>query len=106
MEMTRKQFLTLALTYGAGALTGCGPGECTNGAWDTEISRNHGHLLRIPVADVSAGVDKTYEIRGTADHSHGIVITAAHFAALRRHESFTTTTSITTHTHDVTVSCV
>lgn len=107
MELTRKEFLTLVITLGAGSLAqGCGPGECTSGAWDTEITNNHGHLLRIPTADIAAGESKTYDIKGVADHTHGLVVTSEHFALLRRRQGFTTTSSITTHTHDVTVRCI
>lgn len=107
MELTRKEFLTLVVTFGASSLAaGCGPGECTSGAWDTEITNNHGHLLRIPAADIAAGADKTYDIQGTATHTHGLVVTSEHFAALRRRQGFTTTSSLTIHTHDVTVRCI
>jgi hypothetical protein len=47
------------------------------------ISMNHGHVLSVPAADITAGVDKTYSVMGTATHNHFVQITAAEFAMLK-----------------------
>jgi hypothetical protein len=47
------------------------------------ISGNHGHVLMLTVADIMAGTQKCYDVRGTATHSHYITVTAADFATLR-----------------------
>ncbi len=47
------------------------------------ISMNHNHTLTVPLADITAGVDKTYSAKGTADHDHFIKVTAADFTALK-----------------------
>ena len=49
-----------------------------------EISCPHAqpHELTVPIADITAGTDKTYDIKGQANHSHMVTITAADFATL------------------------
>ena len=77
---------------------------CTPSA--SSISANHGHALAIPAADVARGEPKTYSIKGTASHPHDIALTAEHFAALKAGRTITvTSTSVGSHTHDVTVVC-
>ncbi|MDI1479504.1 hypothetical protein [Polyangium sp. y55x31] len=46
------------------------------------IGRNHGHAFAIVVADVLAGIDKTYDLTGTSGHRHTITVTAADFKKL------------------------
>ena len=48
------------------------------------IGRNHGHELSIAASEVVAAADHEYQLRGKADHSHTIVITADEFRALGR----------------------
>jgi hypothetical protein len=70
------------------------------------ISVNHGHALAVPAADVLAGVEKTYDIKGTSAHPHAITVTAAMFAMLKLGTAITvTSTNVGNHTHDVTVTC-
>src|SRR4051812_9550123 len=38
------------------------------------ISANHGHAITVSAADVAAGVAKTYDIQGTAAHSHSVMV--------------------------------
>jgi hypothetical protein len=47
------------------------------------ISGNHGHTLAIPMADITAGVEKIYNARGTAAHDHFVQVTAADFTTLK-----------------------
>jgi hypothetical protein len=47
------------------------------------VSNNHGHALEIPLADIQAGVEKTYTATGTANHCHEVTLTAADFATLQ-----------------------
>ena len=72
----------------AGSTDG-GPAACPNGG-TTTISANHGHVLVVSQADVLAGVDKTYSIKGNASHDHTVVVSAHEekdFAALLQNES-------------------
>jgi hypothetical protein len=48
-----------------------------------KVGRNHGHALVVSVADVLAGVPKTYDINGGSGHSHEVTLSAADFATLR-----------------------
>jgi hypothetical protein len=71
------------------------------------ITANHGHVLIVSKADVMAGVDKTYDIMGTALHTHSVTITAAMFATLAANTAggVMTTSSVTLHSHPITVVC-
>ena len=92
---------------GTGGNTGGGlTNACdTNPPTDT-IASNHGHVLTVTTADASAGADKTYDIMGTASHTHSVTITAAMFATLETGALVTTTsTTASGHAHDITVTC-
>ncbi|MDB4960647.1 MAG: hypothetical protein JWP01_646 [Myxococcales bacterium] len=70
------------------------------------VSSNHGHVLAVPTADVMAGTEKSYNIRGTSAHPHVVVITASMFATLRTARTLTVTSSLDAgHSHGVTVTC-
>jgi len=121
--MDRKSFLQI---LGGGLVTlpilsviGCGSDDgapapipeptptenCDNGAIGT-IASNHGHSLAVPVADVQAGVEKTYTIQGTSGHDHTITVTVANFTNLSNGQAFEiTSTAGGGHTHIVTVFC-
>lgn len=72
----------------------------------TAVGENHGHAMTVSAADVTAGVDKTYQIQGTSTHPHTVVVTAASFATLKMTGSVTVTSSVdSAHSHDVTVTC-
>ncbi|MDB4960916.1 MAG: hypothetical protein JWP01_915 [Myxococcales bacterium] len=121
--MTRKDFLRSlvgagAATLGVAMLAGCGgddgdgggavdaaPRVCTSPSGS--ISGNHGHVVTVPLADVNAGADKTYDITGTSAHAHSITVTAANFTTIQGSGSVTlTSTSGGGHTHVVTVQCI
>jgi hypothetical protein len=121
MAMTRKQFIgglaggTVLLVF-----TGCGGGGggytsgggMSGSGCTTTIAANHDHVLVVPLSDLSSTVDKSYDIRGTADHTHTVTLTAAQLAQLKAGQSVnvnsTTTASMVygTHFHAVSVSCV
>lgn len=70
------------------------------------IGTNHGHTLAIPPADVEAGVQKAYDITGSSDHPHTVLITAAMFTTLKTARTLqVTSTNNSAHTHTVTVTC-
>jgi hypothetical protein len=48
-----------------------------------QISANHGHSLVIPLADVMAGMAKTYDASGSAQHCHEVTLEDADFATLQ-----------------------
>lgn len=122
MSMTRKEFLgsivkgTALGAVAAGAIAACGgddDGGDNNGGTDgacqirATISGNHGHGFTVSQADVDAGVERTYDIEGTAGHTHTVTITAAQFATIGSGGNLTVvSTTGQAHTHMITVSCV
>ncbi|MDQ3340755.1 MAG: hypothetical protein M4D80_36820 [Myxococcota bacterium] len=73
---------------------------------NSTISANHGHTAVIPAADVTAGVMKTYDIKGASQHPHTITVTPAMFAMLKSGMMVVVTSSNDAgHTHNVTVTC-
>jgi hypothetical protein len=77
----------------------------TNAPTDT-IGANHGHVLTVTAADAAAAADKSYDIMGSASHTHSVTISAAMFATLETGTIITTTSTTTAgHSHDITVMC-
>lgn len=75
----------------------------------TMIGTNHGHAFEMEVspADVSAGVEKTYDIQGASPHPHTLTLTVAHFATIAADGSVTVDSSNDNgHVHAVTVNCM
>jgi hypothetical protein len=119
MRISRKQFLMTGLAaIGAAdiaATAGCGSDDtgpaapagegCQSSSAAAEIDSNHGHTLVVSAADVAAGVAKTYDIRGSATHTHEITLSAAHFTKLKARQSILVESTPTDHTHPVTVRC-
>jgi hypothetical protein len=69
------------------------------------IGSNHGHVLVISPADLDAGVEKSYNIKGSSAHAHTVVITASMFATLKANRSVQTMSTNDGHMHAVTVTC-
>ena len=118
MTLTRKEFLSTVMTAAAGAagaalLVACGGGDdddsggnCLMSGTSVNIGANHGHSMSVTAADVSAGAAKTYDIRGSADHTHSVTINAGAFAMLATNQSaMTISTTVDNHSHNIMVSC-
>jgi hypothetical protein len=122
MKITRKEFLGRLITGAAGVagvamVVGCGSSSsssadahavsCTMNGTQTTIGTNHGHVMMVSKDDVNAGVDRPYDIRGTASHTHTVMVTAQMFTTLQSNTSVTATTvpDATGHSHMVTVMC-
>jgi hypothetical protein len=122
MTMTRKQFLRSVLGVGAGAvgvaaIASCGGGDdggsqidappagaCTSP--NTAIGSNHGHQMSVTIGDVNAAANKTYDIRGSASHTHSVTITANQFTGLEGGQGLNIqSTTGNGHTHTVNVTC-
>lgn len=72
----------------------------------SSISLNHGHVLSIQASDLTGGRDRTYNIQGSADHSHSVTITAAQFTMLMAGATVTATSTLGGgHTHDTSTQC-
>ena len=110
MNVTRKAFL-VQLAGSAWTLAGCGGGGDSGaapvsapagGTCAAAISGNHGHTLTIAAADLNSLVDISYDIHGTADHTHSVTFTAAMLASLKAGNPVSATTSTTlAHNHQI-----
>ena len=92
-------------TPGSGGTTG-GTNACATHEPMETILANHGHVLTVSMADAAAGLDKTYDIQGTADHPHSVTITAALFGMMKAGMTITTeSTTNASHMHTINVVC-
>jgi hypothetical protein len=93
-------------TSGSTSGAGGGSGETCSQAIDAQITCRHDHRMLVPVADIIAGVDQTYDIQGAnATHGHNVTVTAAMFAALRRGETVDIFVPSDFQQHTVYLSC-
>ncbi|HEX6017727.1 MAG TPA: hypothetical protein VFZ28_06485 [Burkholderiaceae bacterium] len=116
MVITRKRFVeTLASGSALLLLGSCGGGYGGSaGAMGTSscsgsIAGNHGHVLPIVVADLDSATPKTYDIMGSANHSHEVTLSVAQLGQLKAGVAVTVTSTPAAtdgHTHAVTVSCI
>lgn len=68
------------------------------------MGKNHGHVLTVSMEDVTKGAEKTYEMKGTANHPHSVTLTADHMKALLEGKIVRTkSTQGLGHTHRVVV---
>jgi hypothetical protein len=63
------------------------------------------HSVTVSAADVAAGVQRAYNIRGASDHGHTLALTAAHFATLRTGNRSKSPPAAAAMINVVTVSC-
>ena len=119
MPISRKTFLIQVASGGwLLATTGCGGGGGDSGtapapapapagiACAATISDNHGHVLAVAAADLDSTTDKTYDIQGTAGHTHSVTFTAAQLAQLKAGNTVSVTTSMTlNHDHRIGERC-
>jgi hypothetical protein len=110
MGITRKAFV-LRLVGGGWILSACGgggsdpPPPAATGC-NATIAGNHGHTLAISAADLNSTVDITYDIHGSADHTHSVTFTAAMLASLKAGNSVNATTTTTlVHNHAISERC-
>ena len=127
MNTSRRNFLEIALVLGGASAIGCSsspaPVDAPSGGTDAPvaptdsgpfvcatpsatIALNHGHELIVPLADVTAAADRTYDIMGTSIHTHSVTITAAQFATIATGASVMVSSTVgSAHMHDITVRC-
>ena len=118
MDISRKRFVETLASGSALLLFGsCGGGSSSYGSGggtgtsscDGAIAANHGHVLPIVVADLDSTTPKTYDIMGSAPHSHSVTLSVAQLGQLKAGTSVTVTSTAFPgdgHTHAVMVSCV
>ena len=119
MNLSRKEFLLLSVSFVGVGLLGCGGDEvanpdlatggttgCLKNGTNSVIGANHGHVLMVAIADIQAGVDKTYAIMGSSPHAHSVTLTAAHFADLAANKPVSaTSTTNAQHEHSIMITC-
>jgi hypothetical protein len=121
--LTRKQFLRSALdisavALGLSVLNACGNSSSGGGAdaasaanclangTNVTIGANHGHVMMVSIADITAAADMTYHIMGTATHDHNVELTPANYATLAANNVVMVTSSTTeNHSHPIMVAC-
>jgi hypothetical protein len=70
------------------------------------VGRNHGHALVVSYADVTAGVEKTYDLTGAAGHPHTVTLSVDDLRKLLAGQLLRTkSTTDRGHTHRVVVRC-
>jgi hypothetical protein len=83
------------------------PGPAPAATCNDTIASNHGHALAVAAADLDSTVDKTYDIHGTADHTHSVTLTVANLQALKAGTTVMAVSSTTfAHEHSVSILCV
>jgi hypothetical protein len=111
--LTRHDFLQLCTGLAALGtvpfVAGC-PAPDDTGACDMDpdvtIAGNHGHMLDVPLADVADGDRVTYDIRGSADHTHTVTLSAEDFERLQGGGEVTVSSSVEDgHSHEITARC-
>lgn len=119
-SITRKQFCarmagaSVALLFegcGGGGDSAAAPAPSTPPApavtrCSDTIAANHGHVLAVAVADLASLVDLTYDIHGTATHTHSVTLSAADLATLKAGMNVSTVSTVTlAHQHTISVLC-
>lgn len=109
IPLTRKEFLVL-IAGAAAARCGGGSsaGNCLADGTTVRFNENHGHVLVVTNEDVAAGVSKTFDIRGTADHTHLVTLTASDMLSLQKNGQAVETSTLdgsVPHTHTATITC-
>jgi hypothetical protein len=67
------------------------------------ISSNHGHQAVVTAAQLTAGNQVSLDIRGTADHTHNVLLSADDITTIRQGGQVAReSTNTTSHTHMVT----
>jgi hypothetical protein len=79
------------------------PSSTATGDKTAVIGSNHGHIGVITAAQLSAGGALTLNIRGTSDHPHTVVISAAEIASIAANQRVSKESSTDDgHSHSVT----
>jgi hypothetical protein len=109
MEISRKRFIeSLASGTVLLLIQGCGGDDdepAPPSACGVTITNNHGHVLSIASADLDSTVAKTYDIQGTADHTHNVTLSPTQLAQLKSGGSVSVTSTQTNqHSHPITIS--
>lgn len=109
--ITRREFTlesALAMLAGVTITISCGDDTTTptspDGSVSGTVSANHGHVATITNAQITAAGALSLDIRGTADHTHTVTLSADEVRQIgsRQRVTKTSTTSTDGHSHTVT----
>jgi len=122
MDVSRKRFIeTMASGSALLLFTSCGGGSDynsgapapapapANSCRPATISDNHPapHALVIARSDLDSMTAITYDIQGSADHSHSVTFSAVQLAQLKAGMTVAVSSTVTlSHDHTVSVTCV
>jgi len=83
------------------------PSSAPSAGCGSSFDFNHGHVLTVLRSDLDSTTAVSYDIQGSADHTHTVTFSVAQLAALKSGASVTVVSSTTDyHQHVITVSCV
>jgi len=112
--LSRRQFTresVLAMLAGVTiTITGCGDDDdnptgptTSNGDFTGVVSANHGHRATVTSVQITAANGVNLDIRGDADHTHTVALTAAQVVQIgNRQQVVATSTTDNAHLHTVT----
>lgn len=69
------------------------------------VGRNHGHALTVSLADVMAGAEKTYDVKGSSGHTHSVTLSADEMKSLQEGKIVRTKSTTQNHAHHILVRC-
>jgi hypothetical protein len=90
---------------GAGGTGGTATANCGTSLKIT-ITSNHGHVLTVTLAEITADKTKVYSTKGAADHDHFVQLTAADFTALAAGKEVRKPSCNMDHEHEFIVNCL
>jgi hypothetical protein len=120
MKKFRKSFVMLLMISGisllivdcSGSTSKSAPvvngGNCLVNGTAVTIGSNHGHVMNVPIADITADVGKDYDIRGTnTTHTHTVSLSKSDFDSLKLNQGVSVQSSAASdgHSHSIVVNC-
>jgi hypothetical protein len=94
---TTAQPPTTAISASSSPITSCG----------SAFDFNHGHFLTISKSDLDSLAEKTFDILGSADHSHLVSINVSQLGALKTGACITVSSTMANdHYQVLTLSCI
>jgi len=80
--------------------------DCISNGTTFSVFRNHGHVIEVSKQDIADGLEKEYQITGTATHPHVVTVTESNFNSLKNNQQIQIESStVQSHFHTVTIRC-
>ena len=108
MKNTRREFIKKTLivslsTTVVGTLLACKETTISDGGLSITIGSNHGHTFDLAVTDVEAETVKVYSLSDVG-HTHSFTPSLAQMQALKAGTTQNWTSTLSGHTHSLTIS--